>query len=95
MVISEAMASGVCVVTSKQAGAAELITDGVDGVTLDDPGDVSEAIVKLNDLAEDRKRCVEIGLASRRTIEKYTWDYAAEIHNEVYRNFVESSSKNF
>ncbi len=34
MVISEAMASGVCVVTSKQAGAAELITDGVDGVTL-------------------------------------------------------------
>jgi UDP-glucose:(heptosyl)LPS alpha-1,3-glucosyltransferase len=92
MVISEAMASGVCVVTSKLAGAAELITDGEDGVLLDDPGNVAEIAGKLNSLASTHTRCADIGSRSRRTIEYFSWDKAAERHAEVYRDFLGDSA---
>ena len=39
MVITEAMASGLPVITSRRAGAAEMIGDGESGLLLDQPGD--------------------------------------------------------
>jgi UDP-glucose:(heptosyl)LPS alpha-1,3-glucosyltransferase len=42
LVIVEALASGVPVITTRLAGAAEAVQDGVTGLLQDDPGDPSE-----------------------------------------------------
>jgi UDP-glucose:(heptosyl)LPS alpha-1,3-glucosyltransferase len=88
MVISEAMAAGLPVITSKSAGAAELISHGVDGWLVDPPWDVDQFAVGLAELAADTSRREEMGRIARRTIEPFTWDRAAEQTLAVYRQLV-------
>jgi UDP-glucose:(heptosyl)LPS alpha-1,3-glucosyltransferase len=88
MVISEAMASGVPVITSKTAGAAELITHGRDGWLTDEPWDVAAVTAGLRELAADNARRLAMGAAARLTIEAYSWDVAAQRTMDVYREIV-------
>jgi UDP-glucose:(heptosyl)LPS alpha-1,3-glucosyltransferase len=88
MVISEAMASGLPIITSKSAGAAELITHGQDGWLTDDPWDVAAVTAGLQELAADGVRRQAIGAAARKTIEAYSWDVAAQRTMDVYREVV-------
>lgn len=86
LVIIEAMASGLPVVTSACAGAAELIEDGVNGLLLREPRDSREIADKINYLL-DSSRLQNIGAAARRKAEQYTWERTAkemiEVFNEV------------
>jgi UDP-glucose:(heptosyl)LPS alpha-1,3-glucosyltransferase len=85
LVATEAMASGLPVVCSQAAGAAELIEDGVNGVLVEDawnPGQLAQAIRRLATDAEWRRR---LGEAARRTIEPYTWDAVARQTMAVYQ----------
>ncbi len=67
----EAMASGLPVVTTKQNGASEIMTDGADSVLLDDPADVGALARKLKPLldAEFRKKA---GILARAKALNYT-----------------------
>ena len=56
MVISEAMATGLPVITPKTAGAAELITHGRDGWLTDEPWDIDAVTAGLRELAADGSR---------------------------------------
>lgn len=47
-VILEALACGLPVVTTRFAGAAELMTNGREGFVLDDPGNISELAQRIN-----------------------------------------------
>ena len=85
MVISEAMATGMPVITSRTAGAAELITHGRDGWLTDDPWDVAAVTAGLQALAGDAALRQAMGAAARRTIESYSWDLAAQRTMDVYR----------
>ena len=88
MVISEAMAAGLPVITSRMAGAAELIDAGVDGLLTDDPWDVlgiAAHLTALRDAAGLRNR---LGAAARRKIEPYTWNRTAAETMAVYRGVV-------
>jgi UDP-glucose:(heptosyl)LPS alpha-1,3-glucosyltransferase len=85
MVISEAMATGLPVVTSREAGAAELITHGVDGWLTDDPWAVEQIAGGLRALAADPERRARMGRAARATIEAHTWDRVAAETMAVYR----------
>jgi len=90
MVISEAMATGLPVITSKTAGAAELITHDRDGWLTDDPWDVAAVTAGLQELAGDAARRQAMGSAARTTIEAYPWEAAAQRTMDVYREITEA-----
>jgi UDP-glucose:(heptosyl)LPS alpha-1,3-glucosyltransferase len=83
LVITEAMASGLPVVTSACAGAAELIEDGVNGLLLKEPRDSKEIAAKLNRLLEDDLG-KELGAAARKKAEQYTWERTAKEMLKVF-----------
>ncbi|WP_435022609.1 glycosyltransferase family 4 protein (plasmid) [Tundrisphaera sp. TA3] len=85
MVISEAMAAGLPVVTSRAAGASELIEHGRDGWLTADPWDRDQVAEGLQALARDSDLRARMGEAARSTIERYTWDRAASETLSVYR----------
>jgi UDP-glucose:(heptosyl)LPS alpha-1,3-glucosyltransferase len=79
----EAMASGLPVITSRQNGAAEILTAGRDGVLLNDPADagaLAEAMAALGDPV----RRAAMGARARETAMKYTWDGPLHKTLEVY-----------
>lgn len=85
LVITEAMASGLPVVTSRAAGAAELITPGVDGFVTTEPWDVDAITAHLTALRDSPHLREVVGLAARRQVEPLTWDRTAAETLAVYR----------
>lgn len=84
LVITEAMASGLPVITSRAAGAAELISDGLDGLLTDEPWDVPALAERLARLRDDRDLRERIGSNARKRVESYTWDRVAAETMSVY-----------
>lgn len=80
----EAMACARPVVVSRCAGVAELITDGVDGLLLNDPRDVEELAEKLGLLLRSPELRQEMGARARLTAEQYSWDEIARRVEAIY-----------
>jgi UDP-glucose:(heptosyl)LPS alpha-1,3-glucosyltransferase len=72
LVTLEAAASGLPSVTTQFNGAAELLTDGVDGFVLDDPADYEQLATRLR-LLLDRSLRQRMGEAARRTALQHTF----------------------
>jgi len=86
LVIVEAMASGLPVIVSKNAGAAEdIIEDGKDGVLLSDPMNPEELAGHIRSLMNNDSLRTNIGLAARQKVQNYTWDHCAGKVMLVYR----------
>ncbi|HJZ93389.1 MAG TPA: glycosyltransferase family 4 protein [Gemmataceae bacterium] len=85
LVVTEAMASGLAVVTSRSAGAADFVEDGVNGWLTADPWDPTAIAAALRALVEDPDRRARMGAAARKAVEDYTWDRVAERTLAVYR----------
>jgi len=79
----EAMACGLAVLNSK-IGAGELMTDGVDGLHLNDPNNIREIADKLEMLIKDEKLRKLLGNNARKTAMKYSWDETARKTMNVY-----------
>lgn len=77
LVIFEAMASGLPVIVSAQAGASELIVNGVEGVVLKDPDDPAEVVEAVQGLLGDPVRRQEMGRRARQKAGQYSWEVAA------------------
>ncbi len=88
LVATEAMASGLPVVCSRAAGAAELIEDGVNGLLVRDAWDAAALADAVRRLAADPALRRRLGEAARRSIEPYTWDEVARRTLEVYGEVV-------
>lgn len=84
MVIAEAMASALPVVTTATAGASELIVNGEEGLVVRSPRDEEALAGALEKLARDGGLRVRLGEAARRKIEPSTWDEVARRTLEVY-----------
>ncbi len=91
MVIAEAMACGVPVVTSAVAGAAELIEDGVSGGVVADPHDARGFAAAVDRILADEDARVAMGRAARRAVEGLSWDAIAARTLEVYGRVVEAA----
>lgn len=89
LVVLEAMACGLPVMVSAQAGVSELITDGRDGLILKDPGD-SYALAHLLRVLEDPGQRERMGQAARTTALYYTWDTVAEKTIAEYKKVIDS-----
>ncbi len=88
MVITEAMASALPVITTRIAGASELITAGYDGVILNDSLNTDELAWHLEKLLNNRAMRAVMGFRARKKAEEYSWDKVAEKTEEVYRQVV-------
>ncbi|MBA7617056.1 Lipopolysaccharide core biosynthesis protein RfaG [subsurface metagenome] len=86
LVIVEAMASGLPVITSRSAGAADLMTDGVDCLLLSDPSDINDLAAKIELLMSNAELRKTMGERARKTAEKLSWDRVAEKTLEVYNS---------
>ena len=88
LVITEAMASGLPVITSRAAGASELITSGADGLLTDEAWDADAIAAHLSRLRDDPALREKLGIAARARIEPFTWDRTAAETLESYRRIV-------
>lgn len=93
MVITEAMAAGLPVITSREAGAAELIAHQHDGLLLNSPSDADEIAQHMKHLMADPALCQSLGRAARTKMARYTWDRVAEQTMEVYRRVLAERGK--
>jgi UDP-glucose:(heptosyl)LPS alpha-1,3-glucosyltransferase len=93
LVLTEAMASGLPVVSSLAAGAAELVTHGESGWLTADPWDADQIAEGVQALAADPELRDRMGAAARAAVERYTWDRAAEQTMAVYREVVEEEGR--
>jgi phosphatidylinositol alpha-mannosyltransferase len=87
MVLTEAFASGTPVVASDIAGYRDVVTDGVDGVLVraGDPAALGEA---LHALAGDRARRERMGVAARRSADRFAWPHVAAEVMEAYEDAI-------
>jgi UDP-glucose:(heptosyl)LPS alpha-1,3-glucosyltransferase len=88
LVCTEAMASGLPVIISREAGAAELVRHGHNGLILEDPGDSRDLSSKMDYLRRDRPRAAEMGRAARLSMETFSWDAVADLTMQLYRETV-------
>jgi UDP-glucose:(heptosyl)LPS alpha-1,3-glucosyltransferase len=93
LVVSEAMGCGLPVVVSREAGVAELIQPGVNGLLLDDVTSDVELARHMRSLYEDRPWAESLGRAARKTVEEMTWDRVAEQTLDVYRELLTKRGK--
>jgi len=91
MVITEAMACGVPVVTTDRAGAAEVIDNGIDGLILGDPRDTAALAETIDGLARDESRSLRIGQAAAHKAATLTWDHVADQTMNVYEQVIGST----
>ncbi len=88
LVIVEAMASGLPVITSRVAGAADLIIDGVNGLLLRAPSDVNDLAAKIELLLSNTELRKTMGEHARETAEKLSWDRVAQKTTDVYNRIL-------
>lgn len=72
LVLLEAMASGLPVVTSKTAGGAELVTPDC-GIVVDDPEDVEGLSSELKSLSGNPQKLKQMRQAARANAENHSW----------------------
>ncbi|MEE2709764.1 MAG: glycosyltransferase family 4 protein [Gemmatimonadota bacterium] len=71
--ITEAMSSGIPVITSADAGAAELIRDGEDALLLQDPRNAVDIAGKIQQLIDDKDLRIRLRENARACVEKLSW----------------------
>ena len=88
MVITEAMACGLPVITTPLAGAAELIVDGVQGLLIDSPTDTAALAAAMRRLATEPALRARMGEAAATLMRDHTWDRVAARTLAVYYDHV-------
>jgi glycosyltransferase involved in cell wall biosynthesis len=91
LVILEAMATGMPVVTTETCGMADVVQDGVNGLTVA-PADaeaVAESIIRLAQSVDLRS---QLGRTAQNDMRRYTWDRIAERVQRVFISAVQTQS---
>lgn len=82
LVLLEALASGLPVITATTAGGAEVVTPEC-GIVLPDPNDAGALATAMIALAENQERRQKMSLAARTVAEKYSWSRMANNYLQV------------
>ena len=86
LVYLEALASGLPVITSKNAGAAEIIQDGITGYVVQEPEDVKAMAEKIESVLNDNSRLHLISTNARLLAEKFTFEKHVSSMQTIYEN---------
>lgn len=84
-VVMEAMARGMCVVSSDTSGPSDYICDGANG-RLVPVGDVSAMALSAIDLATDAEMCSRLGSSARAIAAEFRWGRCAREMNAFYEH---------
>lgn len=84
MVITEALACGLPVITTTKAGASELLTDGTEGVLLRSATDIAGLAAAMRRLADSPGTRARMSAAAASLMREHTWDRVAERTLAVY-----------
>ncbi|MCH8992530.1 MAG: glycosyltransferase family 4 protein, partial [Acidobacteria bacterium] len=87
LVVLEALASGLPVVTSRFNGAGELLTPGVEGDLIDDPGDAQALCRCLEPMLETPRRRM-MGAAARKLALAHTFERNCDEIVAMYEEIV-------
>ena len=87
LVVLEAAACGLPVVTSRATGASELLSEGREGYVLDDPADVASWSDRLERLLDPARRRA-MGEAARRLALQYTLERNCDALLAIYQERV-------
>ncbi len=87
---AEAMACGLPVITSSANGTSEIMTDGVDGLILQDARNSEDLAAKIRLLYEDSALRDRLGENAAQTAQKLTWERNGE---EIRAIFEESLAR--
>lgn len=88
-IITEAMATGIPVITSAEAGAAEIIQDGVDGLLLQNPRDAREIAAQIHRLMTDPAFRARLGQQGRTCVEALSWEAFARRVEGIYERVLD------
>jgi glycosyltransferase involved in cell wall biosynthesis len=86
MVILEALASGMPVITTEATAGPDLIQDGVEG-RLIPSGDMDALCAAMTDFASAPDKLESNALAARRCAEKFSWDVYGDRWQQILRDF--------
>lgn len=84
LVVLEAMAAGLPVVVSAQAGVREVVEQGKNGFVLTDPADAQGLAAYLRLLLDDGDLRAELGRQARATALTYSWERMAQQVEAIY-----------
>lgn len=90
---AEAMACGLPVITSRTNGGSEIITNGCDGLLLDNPSDPKALADLVHKLLADPVLCSHLGAAAAETARRYTWERNAEQMRDLFERAVQRRSR--
>ncbi len=83
LVLLEAMASGMPVVTTESNGMADLVEDSHDGLFVI-PGDAESLSVAIVKLCRDPELRLRLGKAAQEKMKRYTWKQTARRTEMVF-----------
>jgi glycosyltransferase involved in cell wall biosynthesis len=83
LVLLEAMASGLAVVTTESSGMTDLVEDGHDGL-LTIPGDADSLAVAISMLCGHSQLRHKLGCAAQEKMKRFTWKLSALRHEAVF-----------
>ena len=84
----EAMACGLPAIVSRAAGVSEHLTDGLDSIVIQEPGEVDVLARQLDRLMTDESLRKNLGEEARKTAEGLSWEKVAERTLAVYRQLL-------
>lgn len=85
LVLLEAMAAGLPIITARTAGGAELVTADA-GIVLEDPDDVDRLGAALTRLAADSEERSTMSAAARKIAEGLSWTRVASMYLDLFGN---------
>src|SRR5712692_1475576 len=83
LVLLEAMASGMAVVTTESSGMTDLVEDSHDGLFVI-PGDTESLSAAVVRLCRDPELRLRLGSAAQEKMKRYTWTRSARQHEMVF-----------
>jgi UDP-glucose:(heptosyl)LPS alpha-1,3-glucosyltransferase len=89
----EAMACGLAVITTATNGTAEIMTDGVDGLILQDPNDARTLAAQMRSVCEDPDLRTRLGARAAETAQRYTWDENGRQFREIFSGILRRKMK--
>ncbi len=89
LVLMESIGCGTPLITSRAAGIAELMSDGVEGYLVNDPMDVDELTQALSRFLAQQQRWPELSAAARALALQWDWDSIWTRTESLYHEIVE------
>lgn len=86
LVILEAMASGLPVITTSVAGAAELMTPGIDGIVMSPQTTPTDIASEVSTLIKDKQKWLSLSHRSQQSARQWTWDKVANEYAQFYKS---------